>query len=150
VIRDDNAATQDVFAKSTTIDLAEVNPKADTWWEVCPAAAGGGNGRDRRGSSTFIESGSNSAVGTAFVGRLLHHQAVRDRRGGSYTSCIRGAVGSCIDVNHESCTGASVIVGYCAGANSIKCCPKPGAVARPASWILPSPCSNDPHPVGKT
>ena len=44
------------------------------------------------------------------------------------TPCIKGIVGSCIDVETQECVGEKVATGFCAGNANIKCCPKPALV----------------------
>jgi hypothetical protein len=44
----------------------------------------------------------------------------------SYARCLKGKAGSCIDINSETCDGASTINNFCDGASNVKCCPEPG------------------------
>lgn len=52
-------------------------------------------------------------------------------------SCVRGAVGNCIDVsNNHVCDGASVLTGHCVGPAEIKCCPAPGVPRATSSSVV--------------
>jgi hypothetical protein len=65
-----------------------------------------------------------------------------DPTSSEYASCLIGKAGSCINVNTETCEGASTITNFCSGASNIKCCPVPGT----PSGATPEP-TDEPAPT---